>query len=245
MNRQVPNSKKPHYTIIGDGKIAKHFMHYFDLIGMRYKNWSRKQSLRALQQAVDKTDHVLLLISDDAIEKFINHYPFLKKHSLIHFSGSLSVTGIAGCHPLMTFSDELYDLETYFSIPFVIDENIDFSAIFPELGNKAYNLAQKDKSYYHALCVIAGNFSQTLMRETNKQLSSELKLPNDIMSAYLLQNTKNFISNPNGSATGPLQRNDFKTINKHLFALKNNSLENIYQAFIQQDKKLKRVKNEY
>jgi predicted short-subunit dehydrogenase-like oxidoreductase (DUF2520 family) len=245
MNRQVPNMTNTQYTIIGDGKIAKHFMHYFDLVEINYTSWNRKQPLRALQHAVNNTDHVLVLISDDAIDKFINSHLFLKDKSLIHFSGSLTINGLAGCHPLMTFSDELYDLETYCSIPFVIDEDIDFTELFPQLENQAYNLAQKDKSKYHALCVIAGNFTQTLMRETNNQLSSELKLPNNIMFPYLLQNTKNFIKNPNSSATGPLQRNDFTTVNKHLLALQNNSLEIIYQAFIQQDKKLKRVKNEY
>jgi len=245
MNRQVPNMIDTQYTIIGDGKIAKHFRHYFDLVEINYTSWNRKQPLRALQQAVNNTDHVLVLISDDAIDKFINSHLFLKDKSLIHFSGSLTINGVAGCHPLMTFSDELYDLETYRSIPFVIDDDRDFSSLFPQLENQAHHLAQKDKAIYHALCVIAGNFTQTLMRETNKQLSSELDLPYDILFPYLLQNTKNFINKPNSSATGPLQRNDFITVNKHLLALKNNSLENIYQAFIQQDTKLKRVNNEH
>jgi predicted short-subunit dehydrogenase-like oxidoreductase (DUF2520 family) len=230
------------YTIIGDGKVAKHFMHYFDLVGINYTQWNRKLSLRKLNNAVQNTDHVLVLISDQAIEQFINKYSFLKNKSLIHFSGSLTIKAMAGCHPLMTFSEELYDLKTYLSIPFVIDEDIDFASLFPQLNNKAHHLSQKDKSTYHALCVMAGNFTQTLMRETNNQLSSALSLPNDIMFPYLMQNTKNFISNPNSSATGPLQRNDFITVNKHLLALKNNSLESIYQVFIQQDKKLKRVK---
>jgi predicted short-subunit dehydrogenase-like oxidoreductase (DUF2520 family) len=245
MNRQVPIIKDPQYTIIGDGKVAKHFMHYFDLVEINYTSWNRKQSLRSLQHAVNNTDHVLVLISDNAIESFINVHSFLKDKSLIHFSGSLTIDGISGCHPLMTFSKTLYDLETYLSIPFVIDDNLEFFRLFPQLTNQSYNLAPKDKILYHALCVMAGNFTQTLMRETNKQLSSDLSLPNDIMFPYLLQNTKNFINNPNSSATGPLQRNDFITVNTHLQALKNNSLENIYQAFIQQNTKLKRVKNEH
>lgn len=242
MNRQVPNQK---YIIIGDGKVAMHIAHYFTLVGITFNQWNRNQSIKALQQAVETCDSVLLLISDDAIQPFINKYAFLSKKTLIHFSGSLTIDNVFGCHPLMTFGNKLYEIETYLSVPFVCDNDIDFNNLFPQLTNKYFNVDENDKAYYHALCVMAGNFTQTLMRETSKQLSEELKLPYDILFPYLLQNTKNYIFDPENSATGPLQRGDFTTVNKHLQAMKNNPLLDIYMSFLNQSNKLRSISNEH
>lgn len=229
MNRQVPNRK---YTIIGDGKVAMHFAHYFTLLSIEFNRWNRKQSTPALQQSVASSDIVLLLISDDAIQPFIDKHTCLTNNTLIHFSGSLTINNAIGCHPLMTFGRELYDFETYLSVPFVCDNIVDFYNHFPQLTNKAININKNDKAYYHALCVMAGNFTQTLMCEANKQLSDTLGMPNDILFPYLLQNTKNFIKSPDASATGPIQRKDFTTIIKHLDSLENNPLQGIYKGFI-------------
>ena len=239
MNRQVPNQK---YTIIGDGKVAKHFAHYFTLVGIEFNTWNRKQSALSLQKSVGITDISLLLISDDEIELFINQNSCLAQTHLIHFSGSLTISNAIGCHPLMTFGNELYDLNTYTSFPFVCDNGVDFNKRFPQLTNQFFNIDNNNKTYYHALCVIAGNLTQTLMREASDQLSNELKLPTDILFPYLLQNTKNYISDPKNSATGPLQRGDFTVINKHLQAMKDKPLRDIYISFLELSNTFKELK---
>ncbi|MBL4661032.1 MAG: DUF2520 domain-containing protein [Alcanivoracaceae bacterium] len=228
MNRQVPEKT---YTIVGDGKVARHFAFYFQQLGVQFNSWTRKNSIPALQQKIADADFILLLISDDAIDYFIKNNSCLRNKILIHFSGTLSLDNAIGCHPLMTFANNLYDLNTYQSIPFVCDDGVDFSYLFPRLTNQSFNITKADKAYYHALCVMAGNFTQTLMRETSNQLNHELKLPDTILFPYLLQNTKNFINNPDNSATGPIQRNDFTTVRNNLQALQGNPLEEIYKSF--------------
>ena len=229
MNRQVPNLK---YTIVGDGKVAQHFAHYFNLVGIEYNCWNRKNSPTKLEESIHDSDVILLLITDDAIDEFIKKYSYLNKKNLVHFSGTLSSDKASGCHPLMTFSHDLYDLATYTSIPFICDDSVDFKSLFPQLENKSFHISSEGKAYYHALCVMAGNFTQTLMRETSKQLNQKLDLPKDILFPYLLQNTKNFINNPEQSATGPIQRGDFATISKHLQVVQGNPLEGIYWSFL-------------
>jgi hypothetical protein len=229
VNRQVP---KKQYTIVGDGKVARHISHYFDLMNIDYYQWCRQQSIFELQQCVNNSDFVLLLISDDVIEAFIQKLPFLQEAPLIHFSGSLVLEKTYGCHPLMTFGTELYDLTKYQNIPFVCDEDINFQKLFPKLQNQSFNIPASQKANYHAMCVMAGNFTQTLMRETSKQLHQNLDLPTDILFPYLLQNTQNFIDNPEQSATGPIQRRDFTTVKKNLQALEGNELEAIYKSFV-------------
>jgi len=230
VNRQVPNKT---YTIVGDGKVARHFSHYFNRLGIVFKQWQRQQTIKQLQQDVSQSDVVLLLIPDDAIENFILQHPFLQDKILIHFSGTLILDKAYGCHPLMTFANELYDLKTYQNIPFVCDENTDFYAFFPQLKNKSFTVAREHKAYYHSMCVMAGNFTQTLMRETAIQLNENLNLPTNILFPYLFQNTQNFIKNPNSSASGPLERGDFTTVKKHLQVLQDHELAGIYQAFVE------------
>jgi len=233
------------YTIVGDGKVSNHFCQYFSLLGIDYNRWSRKQSSRTLKSTTNNSNIVLLLISDNAIGQFVKDNPFLLNKQLMHFSGTMYFEHIIGCHPLMTFARDCYDLETYQSIPFVCDKGVKFDKFFPQLNNRSFNIDPKDKAYYHAMCVMAGNFTQTLMRETSQQMSQGLQLPSDILFPYLLQNTKNFIQNPQESATGPIQRGDFTTVRKHLQALQSNSLEDIYHSFLKQSQKLMRVENEY
>ncbi len=230
MNRQVPNKT---YTIVGNGKVAKHFAHYFNLLKIHFNCWNRNQSIDELKQLIINSDSVLLLIADNAIEPFIRKHSFLHNKILIHFSGSLLTKHAFGCHPLMAFAHMLYDLSTYQSFPFICDDGVEFTDLFPLLSNKSFQINNKSKAYYHAMCVIAGNFSQTLMCESQNKLSKELQLPDDILFPYLLQNTKNFIHNSDKSATGPMQRNDISTIDKHLIALKSDPLESIYHSFLQ------------
>ena len=239
MIRQVPKK----YTIIGGGRVARHMAHYFDLQNISYESWSRDNdsSLNTLsiddpklrlQCAVDQADVVLLLIKDDAINAFLQQYPFLQQKFLLHFSGALQIEHVVGCHPLMTFSAQLYALETYHSIPFVVDQGHDFKQLFPALPNPSVNLAPESKAYYHSLCVMAGNFAQTLWREVGLQFEQTLGIDQAFLFPYLKQNMLNFAADPVNSATGPIARGDVHTIQKHLDVLKNNQLEAIYKSFL-------------
>ena len=227
MNRQVPK-----YTIIGDGKVARHFSAYFTHGGIKFNSWNRTQAVSLLKKTVAHSDVVLLLISDDAIEGFVTKHRFLLEKSLVHFSGAFYHEHILGCHPLMTFAREIYPLKTYQNIPFICDEGVDFKTLFPQLNNVSYTIKKHDKAYYHALCVIAGNFTQVLMKNCAIQLHEHLDLPKNILFAYLQQNTQNFIHNPQQAVTGPLERGDFSVIIKHMQALKGNTLEDLYLSFV-------------
>ncbi len=253
MTRQVPEQKgvQP-IAILGNGKVARHMAHYFELIGQPYTQWSRNPSesntsklarfkrilkrttqtkQQDLAESIGAVERVLLLIPDDQIESFITNNPILADKTCIHFSGSLNTPLAVGCHPLMTFGQSLYDLDTYQKIPFVIDEGVVFDSLFPLFKNTVHSISSDHKAIYHAYCVMAGNFSQMLWKAISAELPS-IDLPSDIMTQYLYQNTQNFIKNPDLSATGPLVRGDILTVQKHQKALQNLPLGDIYQAFV-------------
>ncbi len=230
---------KTHYTIIGGGRLARHFAHYFSLLGISYNQWQRSStsSARSLQEKLNDSSHILLLISDSAISEFLQQHPFLYEKTIIHCSGAHSFPGTIGVHPLMTFGDDYYALDVYTSIPMVCEASTQaeqqFGQLFPQLNNPVYSIRAEDKALYHAYCVSAGNLSQII-----QQLSTEgiqrLGLPAEILHPYLSQNLKNFISEGNSSLTGPLVRSDQLTIDANLAALKGLPMENIYRQIARQ-----------
>ncbi|MCB0391546.1 MAG: DUF2520 domain-containing protein [Bdellovibrionales bacterium] len=243
MNRQVPFENK--YLIVGSGRLAKHLSLYFKLLKLQPLRWSRSNSQKfntfhhiknnqlRLFETLKHSTHALLAISDNAIDEFAKCLP---NHIVkIHFSGSLSTSHAQGLHPLMTFTNELYELETYIKIPFIIEENNMSNELkhwIPEFKNPNFTINKDLKGLYHALCVVGGNFTNILWREVVKSFQDQLHLPKEVLLPYLERTFKNIINNPLDSLTGPLQRGDFETLSKNTQALAEVKLDNLYKEFM-------------
>lgn len=219
------------YLLIGAGRTARHFAHYFQLLGLPFDCWTRQEDLSRLQDLLQKSSHVLLLISDSAIEKFYQEHLKASGKTIVHFSGSLEVPGVISTHPLMTFAQELYSFEEYQKIPFVLTEQTEFSKILPGVPNPAFRIKPEDKAYYHALCVLSGNFTTLLWQKMNLGLK-EIGLPEGIYLPYMKQIFKNLEQNPSGALTGPLARKDLKTVLANDRSLRGDPVQNIYRAFV-------------
>lgn len=233
---------KPHYVLVGDGRMAHHMRHYLDLLELPNSGWARNSassfnsvqhsdSAVRLQQTLRAGSIVLLLVSDAAIASVLKKYPFLHQNPLVHCAGALSLPGVAGAHPLMTFSGSLYSLERYQSIPFMIEEGYRFDDILPGLNNPHHSLSVEKKALYHALCVSAGNFPQLLWQAVGQRMETELQVPSGFLEPYLRQVLANFLNNPEQALTGPLARGDEATIGRNLSALDGDPLQGLYQAF--------------
>lgn len=225
----------PSYAIIGNGRVARHFCHYFDLLQLSYVRWWRGCSA-ALTTVVSKADRVLLLITDYAIVPFVQNNSALQNKTLIHFSGNLVAPFIHGAHPLMMFTDQLYALDIYAQIPFVLEheKGVPLNQLLPGIPNPSYYLAQALKPYYHSLCVLSGNFTYRLWQSFFKALEHKLQLPREIGYLYLEQMVLHLRANPNSAPSGPLARKDWATIEANLAALRGDPLQKIYQAFLEE-----------
>ena len=145
----------PHYLIVGNGNVARHILHYFSLLNIPFNIWYRKESLEKLYQYINQSSHILLLISDHAIEDFIQQHLKNIKAMCIHFSGAHVSEKAYGAHPLMTFGSELYKLKDYQDIPFILDHTSPpFEKVLPGLPNHHVFLHKSSKAKYHALCVL-------------------------------------------------------------------------------------------
>ncbi len=222
------------YLIIGDGKVARHFEHYFTLKHIPSTSWSRKKnSVEELKTFFNEAQVVLLLISDLSIELFLTEHPFLKSKPCVHFSGNL-VTSLAwGAHPLNTFPAGRYALDVYEKTYFVCEKSDwPFSKIFPQLKNPVVYIDKENKHLYHAVCALTGNFTSMLWQKGFETFENDLGVSRDAMIPYLETIVGNLIQDPKHALTGPISRRDFKTIEQHLKALDNDPFQSVYRAFV-------------
>ncbi len=234
MTKQDTTSRTaPRYLVIGNGRVAHHFCRYFSLLNLSYQQWHRAQPVAELQEQLQAATHVLILISDSAIESFIQEHLAASSAVKIHFSGALVSSLAYGAHPLMTFNTGLYTLEKYQAIPFVVDQSApEFNQLLPGLPNAHVRIAPEQKAKYHAMCVLAGNFSCLLWQKFFSTLEAEFHFPAGTGHAYLRQQMENLITDYPSAFTGPLARGDVATIRKNLAALTADPFQSIYQSFV-------------
>jgi 2-dehydropantoate 2-reductase len=224
---QVPQ-KDSTYLIIGSGRVARHFSYFLTQNDTQFEVWTRGQSVQTLRQLQKKHANVLLAIRDDAIVPFYQDYK-TDENIFIHFSGRVDHEDLLGFHPLMTFSDKLYQKDFYPTIPFVgrHSETL-FRVHFPNWENPYYQIKKEDKALYHALCVLSGN-GTTLLWELIQQEIAQLGLPPQALKPYLQQVTQLIEQQSPGRFTGPWYRGDQKTVDLHLQALDAHPLKDLYK----------------
>ena len=223
--------KTPTYGLIGRGRVATHVAHYLELEEQSVSIWHR--GLKVLPEEALRDAQVLLLaISDDAIEQFLTDRPELRERRVVHFSGSLMVDRASGLHPLMTFGPQPYDLETYRAIPFVEERNgLQFREAFPALSNRSWAIDPENKALYHALCVLAGNFTTLLWGKAFTEFEDKLGLPREILRPFLERTAANTLDQGEEALTGSLARSDRGTIERDLAALDGDALGEVYRIF--------------
>jgi 2-dehydropantoate 2-reductase len=226
------------YGIVGDGNVARNIARYFSLIGTPYRQWSRPSTPTShpptsVEKTLHDCTHILLLITDSQIERFIESHPALRSKHLLHFSGSLVTPLAGGYHPLFSFADDDYDLSVYESIPFVCEADREpFERVFPSLPNRSVAMKNELKPYYHALCVLSGNAMVLVWKRVFEEFEGRMNLPRDFASFYLQSITQNLQRSPRAALTGPIARRDVATVRLNLHALKGDVFAGIYESVL-------------
>lgn len=228
--RRVPLNTK--YLLIGSGKLHKHLSHYFELLKIPYSTWNRQSSTTSdLHNKLNSHQYALMAISDDQICKFYEDFNTGTDCQFIHFSGALYHPEILGFHPLMSFSDELYENHLYSRIQFIGDaEESKFREILPFSQNPYSKIAKEHKALYHSLCVLSGN-GTTLLWDLVAKEFSKIGVPVSSLELYQSQIAKNITEQQPGRFTGPWFRKDKTTQTKNLAALKDSALASLYSCF--------------
>ena len=232
----VSPSREPDLLLIGDGRLARHLGRYFEQLGLSYAAWSRRMHAEGrcpeLRQLAHSRTRALLAISDGAIEPFIGAHPELGSAVRVHFSGRLASRLAIGAHPLFSFAGTLYQRELYERIPFVIDQGSPpLASLIPGLPNPSFFIEPERRSRYHALCVLAGNFTTLLWRKLFFELDGELGIAREQALPYLESVTRG-LAGKAAPLSGPLSRGDQATIQRNLEALRGDPFEEVYRAFV-------------
>lgn len=95
-----------------------------------------------------------------------------------------------------------------------------FEALFRMLGIKTFSIDDENKVKYHAACAIASNLICGIMKES-VDLLMECGFTEDMalkaLKPLALSNINHILSNgPSKALTGPVERNDIETVNRHI-----------------------------
>jgi predicted short-subunit dehydrogenase-like oxidoreductase (DUF2520 family) len=231
------------YAIIGCGRLAGHLAFYLSSLSIAFTCWGRRTPGRDcladtyepnLERAIEGASHVLVVISDDAIERFLaENHTLLADKICVHCSGSLVTALAQGAHPLMTFTEELYPVDHYRRIPFVVERGERaFEELLPGLPNPHYYLEAAEKPLYHALCVLSGNFTSLLWEKVFGEFEGKLRLPREVAYPYLERICLNLMNSRVNPVTGPLVRRDRGTVERNLEALGEDPYRSVYEGFL-------------
>jgi len=241
--RKVNKGVPIQYAIVGGGRLANHIAYYLASLSLPFRCWCRKPPERklvagnyvpSLERALEDATHVLILISDDSIESFLGeNRGALAGKIRVHCSGSLVTNLAQGAHPLMTFTEELYPVESYRRIPFVVEKGErSYEELLPGLPNPHFYLEPGEKPLYHALCVLSGNFTSLLWAKVFVEMEGRLGLPREAAYPYMERIFENLMNPRVNPVTGPLVRRDKGTIESNLEALGEDPYRHVYEGFL-------------
>jgi hypothetical protein len=246
----IPHGSSPKPTrfkplLIGGGRLARHFHHYLNLIGISHHMWTDSRKLAGLDAQLeecppsseDGISHFWLMVSDDALTALSStlhdHHPEIPQ---IHSSATVPLPHALTLHPLMSFGPELYPSENYESFPLtMIQEETNHHPDFETLirltfRNQILIIKDCDRGRYHLNCAMISNLSVLLW---DAAMTAGPDLPVEAFHPILQQTLQNFMNVRSAALTGPLARGDKNTLNRHLKILQGTPEHGLYQAFLE------------
>ena len=195
---------------------------------------------KELKNLVEESDTIVISTPDDKILEVWNKIKNLsiKNKFICHLSGSLSSNifsnishyGAYGysIHPIFPISDKYNSYKSLKNAFITIEGDrkyINEVKLFIEsLGNKTKVLEKSDKTLYHLASVISSNLIIGLINISLNYLKEYGFTDKEAINALypLIKENIEGINNKGviNSLTGPVERGDFNTINRHLLNIK-------------------------
>ena len=219
---------------------------YYDVnedLAKEASNFTETTFIKDLHAIVKESDTLFLTVPDDLITTVWDQIKdmSLQGKFICHCSGALSAgdafPGIDKCgafgysvHPLFAVSDKYNSYKELSHAYFVIEgderHREEIAGIFKNLGNEVRYIAAKDKVKYHCAAAVCSNHvvaliqeALDLMQECGFDEESALKA----FAPIMLGNMQHIVEQGTvNSLTGPVERADKKTVEKHLNCLNEN-----------------------
>ena len=193
---------------------------------------------------IENTEIIIISVPDDQIHNVVNKLNSItinwKNKIILHTSGCLSSielnslkkngAKVGSMHPLQTFDSYFLDRKIFRDIVLTV-EGDNQAILFAEKIAKQLNmnllkLKHEDKIGYHIAAVASSNFIVALLDYTERlynELAIDRSKSKNLILPIVNQTIKNYFENETKQIiTGPLKRNDVKTVEKHINYLKEN-----------------------
>lgn len=203
-----------------------------------------------LEDLVRASDTLFLTTPDGEIRKVwdcIAEYDLTDK-LICHFSGSLSSNVFSGIeqtrayggsiHPMYAFSDKFTSYQQFHTAWLVMEGQETalkrMRTLFEDrLGHRVLMIQAADKAKYHAAAVVASNYMIALY-DTALALLGECGFSREDSMALFQPLVQNNVAamlekGPVEALTGPIERGDTETVQKHLESLSGNDAEAVYR----------------
>jgi predicted short-subunit dehydrogenase-like oxidoreductase (DUF2520 family) len=247
-------------AIIGSGNVASHLLeefhtHQLSVVELYSRNKKEaahlcdKFSIKCIENLEDIKGRIIFIcVNDSSIEDIASHF-VLRNKILVHTSGSTSIEIFKN-----TDSGVFYPLQTiikgrkldFRKVPiYITASNSKVENVLMYIGNKISEevqiLSDEQRLHLHLMAVMTNNFINHLAIEAKSHLEN-LGMSYDLLLPLLNETFKNLSQKPfKMEQTGPAQRGDLKTIDKHISLLSSDpNLQNIYQSITKSiiDKKI-------
>lgn len=147
---------------------------------------------------------------------------------VIHLAGSRGLdvfdgllarrTGIrvGAMHPLQTFPSTTAGLERLPGTWAAVAGDPEVTAIAQSLGLRTFDLADTERTRYHTAAVVASNHLVALLGQVER-LAASCGVPFEAFGPLVLGSVQNaFQLGPDQALTGPVERGDLSTVERHL-----------------------------
>lgn len=211
--------------------------------------FTQTECFEDLTDIILASDTLWITTPDDSIRDVwdcIARYD-IQDYIICHFSGSLSSDVFSGIekkrahpcsiHPIYAFSDKNTSYQKLNEVYFTI-EGDDFAvskmtAVLERMGNKVVRIQPKKKALYHAAASLVSNHVLGVIH-AGMEIMTECGFSEDeayeALSPLILNNVKAGCKYGCTEAlTGPIERNDVQTVDRHLSVLTGNARD-IYES---------------
>lgn len=244
--------------IIGYGKLGSHLHHALKASGIVnqisvIKN--KRLSKTAYKKYIESAEVIFFCVQDSNIpaivSQIISSGAGLKGKLFFHTSGALTsdelaplaITGAncASFHPVQTFEKGTSKHAGRFEGIFIaIEGNVKAvkkaSQIARKIRSNPFIIRKENKVYHHICCVMASNYLTVLNSKIEKTGTGKIQINGfnklkffNIYMPLARQTLDNIAdSGAKASLTGPVERNDVITIERHLKALSSGGKENLF-----------------
>ncbi len=204
----------------------------------------------SLEELVVASDTLFITTPDGVISQVWKELALLdiRQYCICHFSGSLSshvFSGIeetgaygASIHPMYAFSSKFTSYEQFHTAYLTMEGTEPALSVMKELfqglGHKVLSLKAEDKMKYHAAAAMASNYMLGLMQASLDVLSEcgfDQADAMELLAPLVQNNIASMLEKGCVEAlTGPMERGDVSTVQKHLEVLQGSEAEDIYRS---------------